>query len=266
MLFYFLLISRTLSCPDFQSESQLLSYVDENPSSLESCAEQALNKNWFDCVFTLINSSIFSDSTFSESFKAQVKSKRKYIETLITKASSWGKMNTMTPAMQWAQSPNTTYIEIKYSHRLDSPGCSVINDLKVDISSNHFYFSGNCMRSNQKVRFLLEFDTFATVDPELSSYQDGNNGKLQVQLRKMNDTEVWELPLKGKKPANLHIWWEMKEKFKKDMNKLTGDVDEDEPKKDDQFDSLLNNPNVVIENSYVNGKYVDNRKERGHLK
>jgi hypothetical protein len=111
---------------------------------------------------------------------------------------------------------------------------------------------------------MLDFDTWDEVSPELSSYQEGKNGKLTVSLKKAKNDTVWELPLKGKKPGNLHIWWEMKDKFKKEMNKLTGEVDEDEKKKDDQFDSLLNNPNVVIENSYVNGKYVDNRKERGY--
>jgi hypothetical protein len=264
MIIAFFLISRTLSCPDFSSETLLLEHVVQNPASSDSCALQALDKNWFETLFKLVQSSIFSDVIFSDTLKAEVKNKRKMIENLITQASSWGKMSTLAPAFQWAQSPNSTFLEIKFSHRLDSPGCSVLNDLKVEISSNHFYFSGNCLKSNQKVRFMLDFDTWDEVSPELSSYQEGKNGKLTVSLKKAKNDTVWELPLKGKKPGNLHIWWEMKDKFKKEMNKLTGEVDEDEKKKDDQFDSLLNNPNVVIENSYVNGKYVDNRKERGY--
>lgn len=262
MFFHFLFLSSIWACPDFHTASSMLSYIQEHPDSLNPCALQVLSTNKFDILLTLIESSIFSDVSYSTELKSELENKKKLIDKLIQKASAWGKLTTIPAAFQWAQSPNATYLDIKFSHRIDAPGCSTVENLKVNIDPLNFYFSGSCLRSNQKVRFLIEFENWAEVDAEQSSFHSGNSGRVSVVLAKKK-IQAWDLPMKGKKPQNLQIWWEMKEKFKKQMNKLTGEVDEDD-KGEDQFDDLLNNPNVVIENSIVNGKYVDNRKERGY--
>lgn len=263
MLSFFLILSLSRGCPEFPTASSLLAYTSTSPESTNSCALQALYKNWFDSLLTLVESSTFLEVSYTPELKSELTGKKKLIDKLIQKASTWGKISTIPAAFQWAQSPNATYLDIKYSHRIDAPGCSSVNDLKVKIEPFSFYFSGNCLRSNQKVRFLIEFETWAEVDTGLSSFHEGNNGRVSAVLAKRKN-QAWELPMKGKKPQNLQIWWEIKDKFQKEMNKLTGEVDEDD-QKEDPFDELLNNPNVVIENSIVNGKPVDNRKERGYI-
>lgn len=263
MLLIIFLTFSAQACPDFLTASSMLSYLQDHPDSLNSCALQALSNNKLEILLAQIESSIFSDVSYSSELKSELDSKKKQIDKLIQKASAWGKSTTIPAAFQWAQSPNTTYLDIKFSHRIDAPGCSSVDNLKVNIEAFSFYFSGSCLRSNQKVRFLIEFETWAEVDVKKSSFHPGNSGRVSVELVKKK-VQAWDLPMKGKKPQNLQIWWEIKEKFKKEMNRLTGEVDEDD-KGEDQFDELLNNPNVVIENSIVNGKYVDNRKERGYV-
>ena len=68
------------------------------------------------------------------------------------------------------------------------------------------------------------------------------------------------------------IWWEMKERYHKDMVKLLGDdaedadlFDDDEKKGGSGIDQLLDNPNVKISNSYVDGKKIDNSDKRDYL-
>ena len=40
------------------------------------------------------------------------------------------------PASQWAQSLDNIYVEIKYAHRHDSPGCLEVEDRKIDIKEH----------------------------------------------------------------------------------------------------------------------------------
>lgn len=68
--------------------------------------------------------------------------------------------------------------------------------------------------------------------------------------------------MKGKKPNNMHTWWEMRERYSKEMNKLTGEEDESEEKKGNSVEDLVNNPNVVIKDSTINGRRIDNSYER----
>lgn len=165
----------------------------------------------------------------------------------------------VSPAFQWAQSPNKVYLNIKFSHRLEAPGCNSIKDSIVNITETKVFFLGFCEKSSQNIKFLLDLDLFKKIVVNESSFSFGSVGKLNFELSKKRG-DIWDLPVKGKKPKNMHIWWEMKNKFAKEMDAITGGDDKD-PDAPSQFDGLLNNPNVKIENSYIDGKYVDNTKE-----
>jgi hypothetical protein len=193
-----------------------------------------------------------------------VDTKKKIEKVLQALEGNGSKLQTIAPAFQWAQSPETVFLDIKFSHRFDSPGCLELTDTKVNITETHLKLSALCVYSSHRMKYNLDLELYAAVDPEASSYSFASKGRCSVTLTK-NETAAWSLPMKGKKPANLQIWWEMKERFKKEMNKLTGEVDEDEEreKKKSGLGDLLDNPNVVIKDSYVNGKKYDNSKERG---
>ena len=45
----------------------------------------------------------------------------------------------VSPAFQWAQNMNNIFIEVKFAHRHDSPGCLEVNDLKTKIEGNNIF-------------------------------------------------------------------------------------------------------------------------------
>jgi hypothetical protein len=92
---------------------------------------------------------------------------------------------------------------------------------------------------------------------------------MSLTLAKADAPVAWEKLQKGKKLTNAGIWWDMKKRYHKDMNKLLGEdaedddlFDDDEKKPDSSgLDDLVNNPNVKIKDSYVNGRKIDNTNE-----
>ncbi len=131
----------------------------------------------------------------------------------------------------------------------------------VEFKEDRLTFVGFCTQSNTKIKFSLDFETFEKIIPEASTYALTSVGRLTITLQKASES-AWTRPMKGKKPNNMHTWWEMRERYSKEMNKLTGEEDEVEEKKGSGIEDLVNNPNVVIKDSTINGRRIDNTYER----
>lgn len=165
------------------------------------------------------------------SLKISAQAAKRKLEKLITSLDNTSTIQVVSPAYQWAQSPDIVYLDIKFSHRLDSPGCLEIISPEVSISETRLTFSGHCARSTQRIKLDLDLEFFTEINAEESTYSFTSVGRLNVNIKK-KEAISWPKPMKGKKPNNVHTWWEMKEKFQKAMNKLTGeDDDTNEPAK-----------------------------------
>lgn len=151
--------------------------------------------------------------------------KRK-LEKLISALENSVNVQVVAPALQWAQSPTMLFLDIKFSHRLDAPGCLEVKDPLVTITENKLTFTGTCARSTQRIRLDLDLEFYLPVVVEESEYSFTSVGRLNVNLKK-NEENAWPKPMKGKKPTNVHTWWEMKEKYQKLMNAFTGEEDEE---------------------------------------
>ncbi|OMJ81373.1 hypothetical protein SteCoe_18163 [Stentor coeruleus] len=265
MFYYLLTLALTnAQCEVGIQESDLVQIAQSSELIDEKCIFLALDQGWLDTAYSLILSGTYKNQEFSSSLKSYPRELKKNLDkitTLVEKKNP--KFQTVYPAFQWAQSTKAIFLDIKYSHRLETSACSNIRDVDVQILPDKFFFSAKCIRSGQNVRLLLEYEHYGEIIVEDSKYTQLKSGRLSVEIKKAKE-EVWDLPMKGKKPSNMHIWWEVREKYETEVNELKGEPEETKKKDDSEFDELLNNPNVVIENSYVNGKYVDNTKERGY--
>jgi hypothetical protein len=93
--------------------------------------------------------------------------------------------------------------------------------------------------SSHQMRYVVDWDLYDEVDMEACSYSMSSLGRMTVTLEK-KVKGYWKLPMKGKKPGNMQIWWEIKGKYKKDMKSYypsdgifyPEDDDEEEQKKD----------------------------------
>lgn len=128
------------------------------------------------------------------------------------------KEHVVAPAMQWAQSSEWLLLDVKFAHRLDAPGCVDARFLKVNITESSLTLSASCLISEEQVKFQLSFDFFAPVDSEKSGYKH-SAGHVTINVRKKEQAQ-WKLPMKGKKPNNLKVWYEMSEKTQGEMEKF----------------------------------------------
>lgn len=126
------------------------------------------------------------------------------------------------PAFKWAQNKDFILIEIKYSHRMDSPGCLELEDLKVDISYDKiFSFSGFCTLGDVPIKFDLALKLFGEINRLQSSWQENSVGKFLLNLKKKNGNN-WPSLIRDEElpPANMQVWLEMQEQFDKKEKEL----------------------------------------------
>ncbi len=73
--------------------------------------------------------------------------------------------NTISPAFEWAESPDTIYLNVKFSHKLDAPATLDITP-NVTLLPNQIKVEG----WNSKKRFKLELNMYRDIVPENSNW------------------------------------------------------------------------------------------------
>ena len=137
---------------------------------------------------------------------------------------------TVFPAFQWAQSLNEIFLEIKFAHRHDSPGCLEIKDLNVKFGSNTVDLIGYCVLGDVPIKIDFHIKTWAEISKENSTHGFGSVGRYQITLKKKEAGKYWNrlLPDGQSIPNNMRVWFEMKEKFEESLKEFEKDDDDEE--------------------------------------
>ena len=137
---------------------------------------------------------------------------------------------TVFPAFQWAQSLNEIFLEIKFAHRHDSPGCLEIKDLSVKFGSNTVDLIGYCVLGDVPIKIDFHIKTWAEISKENSTHGFGSVGRYQITLKKKEAGKYWNRLLADGQsiPNNMRVWFEMKEKFEESLKEFEKDDDDEE--------------------------------------
>ena len=137
------------------------------------------------------------------------------------------------PASQWAQSLDNVYIEIKFAHRHDSPGCLEVEDKKIDIKEDSLSFTGTCSIGDDYIRIDYHIKLHKKINIAASVHESGAVGRYRFTLKKA-ERGFWEkLMAEGEEPhSNMKIWYEMKEKYQDELMGYEKDEDEENDKDD----------------------------------
>ena len=217
MLFHYLLvfllyikISKSDPCRDLilssSNDTELLNKLHTNINSLynysSSCIELFLQNSLYLSLDYYLTSLNKHNIHFRETLSTSINTITKNLEAINNKYRFSEKdYQIVSPAFQWAQSLSYIFIEVKFAHRHDSPGCLEINDLKVDINGNHFYLSGYCVIGDIPIKFELNFDTFSSFDKEGNEtgiYKFDSNGANKALDMLMKHTGGYETDNKQK--------------------------------------------------------------------
>lgn len=156
----------------------------------------------------------------SEAVKKAVIDARRPIDRLIQVVDFKPKIHRVNPAYQWAQSPDELFIEVKFSHKLNSTGCLEIYNEDVTFLEDRFKFVAFCTKSSStRVKLQLDLDLHGKIVPENCSYTNSTAGKMAFTLAKA-EREAWPQPIKGKMPKNTIEWQEMKDQYQAEMDSL----------------------------------------------
>ncbi len=139
----------------------------------------------------------------------------------------------VAPAFQWAQSMNHVFLEIKFAHRHDSPGCLEVKNQEVDIFGNLVIFKAYCVLGDVPIKFELKLELFIDVAPEESTHGSGSVGRYHITLKKKEGGMYWDNLLSSNmdKPYNMKVWFEMREKYIDQIQQYIDDDEEEEFKK-----------------------------------
>ena len=133
------------------------------------------------------------------------------------------------PASKWAQSLDEIFIEIKFAHRHDSPGCLEIKDMKVELSEKSVKLTGYCVLGDVPIKMNYYIETFDKIDTKSSQHFVSSVGRYQFNLKKKKSNSYWKQLLNDnmKIPNNMRVWFEMKEKYQDQLSKYEIDENDD---------------------------------------
>ena len=133
------------------------------------------------------------------------------------------------PASKWAQSLDEIFIEIKFAHRHDSPGCLEIKDMKVELSEKSVKLTGYCVLGDVPIKMNYYIETFDKIDTKSSKHFVSSVGRYQFNLKKKKSDSYWKQLLNDnmKIPNNMRVWFEMKEKYQDQLSKYEIDENDD---------------------------------------
>ena len=86
--------------------------------------------------------------------------------------------------VQWAQSLSYVFIEVRYAHRHDAPGCTRIEDENIEIEQREIRLSLLCIEANSKVKYHLKLTLWDQIDVNESRHEYQAVGKHHFTLRK----------------------------------------------------------------------------------
>ena len=166
------------------------------------------------------------------------------------------------PASQWAQSLDNIFIEIKFAHRHDSPGCLEVEDKKIDLKEDSLSFTGTCSLGDDHIRIEYNVNFAKKINVALSTNELGAVGRYRFTLKKA-ERGFWEKLLKEGEEmhSNMRIWYEMKEKYQDELMGYEKDEDEDKENDKDKEKENDKDDDVKQENNKKDNKIEEKKKE-----
>ncbi|KRX03685.1 HSP20-like chaperone [Pseudocohnilembus persalinus] len=137
------------------------------------------------------------------------------------------------PAIQWAQSNSSIFINGKLGLRIDSPGCLTCKVQNIELTENYFNYTSFGIYSHQPVTFNLYLEFEHPIDVEKSKYQnEATIGSIFFEFVK-KEPGVWRRPNKNQE-KQISVWWDMQEKHRKIMDKWEEMVENEKEEKEKQ--------------------------------
>ena len=224
-----------------KSYSEIILYITKNIETLkekqQSCIDILIKNGKLEELDYYLNELAKKGVDYRENLSLSINTMKRILDEINNKHRFEKKQyQIVSPAFKWAQSLDDIFIEIKFAHRHDSPGCLEIKDMNVDIKNDSVKFEGYCVLGDVPIKIDFKIDTFKALNVSECTHGASSVGRYQITLKK-GEKSFWKKLLKEDSPIppNMRIWFEMKEKYQEELK----EYEEKEEKENDNIDKLL---------------------------
>ena len=243
---YFISLCNTLTrSPYYESEnitcSNLTKIISKSTNDLISIIKSDISKfehESHSCIDTLIKFGKIPvlDFYLNELCKLGIEYKENLeisLNTVLTQINdvynkhkySESQYQTVFPASKWAQSMDEVFIEVKFAHRHDSPGCLEMKNLKVELKERSVRLVGYCVLGDVPIKMDFDIKLWNKINVKESKHFESSVGRYQFNLVKKKKDSYWKKLMDEKMsiPPNMRVWFEMKEKYQEQLEKYEND-------------------------------------------
>ena len=230
----------------YKPYSEIILYITKNINTLkdksQSCIDILVKNGKLDELDYYLNELAKKGVQYRENLSLSINTMKKQLDEIHNKHRFEVKeYQTISPAFKWAQSLEDIFIEIKYAHRHDSPGCLEIKDMDIDIKNDSVSFVGFCVLGDVPIKIDFKIDTYHGLNVSECTHGAGSVGRYQITLKK-DQKSFWKKLLKDDSPVppNMRVWFEMKEKYEKELKEFE---EKEEKESEENIDKLLEDKN-----------------------
>ena len=224
-----------------KSYSEIILYITKNIETLkekqQSCIDVLIKNGKLEELDYYLNELAKKGVEYRENLSVSINTMKKALDEINNKHRFEKKeYQIVSPAFKWAQSLEDIFLEIKFAHRHDSPGCLEIKDMNVDIKNDSVKFEGYCVLGDVPIKIDFKINTFKGLNVSECTHGASSVGRYQITLKK-GEKSFWKKLLKDDTPIppNMRVWFEMKEKYHEELKEF----EEKEEKENDDVDKLL---------------------------
>ena len=246
----------------YKPYSEIILYITKNINTLkdksQSCIDILVKNGKLDELDYYLNELAKKGVQYRENLSLSINTMKKELDEINNKHRFEVKeYQTISPAFKWAQSLEDIFIEIKYAHRHDSPGCLEIKDMNIDIKNDSVSFVGFCVLGDVPIKIDFKIDTYHGLNVSECTHGAGSVGRYQITLKK-DQKSFWKKLLKDDSPVppNMRVWFEMKEKYEKELKEFE---EKEEKESEENIDKLLEDKNKKPKKKKKNKKKKDGK-------
>ena len=206
---------------ELELENKIKKYFPQMKDDSSYCIEYLLKTSNYHALEAYVIKLNDAGIKFRETLSNSINSIEKELNGIYNKYKYTKKeYQKVIPAVQWAQNMSDIFLEVKFSHRHDSPGCLEVNNLNLTIYNNTIFLSSECVLGDIPIFFEMNFKCLFDFDKNMSSFQPGSVGRYQLRIKK-KENKYWDRLLldENDTPSNLRVWFEMKNKYDDQIRK-----------------------------------------------
>ena len=247
-------------------ENSIKKYFKQMKDDSAYCIEYLLKTSNYIALETYVTKLNDEGIKFRETLSNSINSIEKELNEIYNKYKyKKEEYQKVIPAVQWAQNMSHIFLEVKFSHRHDSPGCLEVNDLNINITNNSLLLNAECILGDIPIKFELDFNCLNEFDKNMSQYKPGSVGRYQLFIKK-KENKYWERLLLNESdtPTNLRIWFEMKNKYDDQIKKYEKkqEIDDNDKTFEELEKEIKENMKKEKEEKRKNKKDKKNKKHK----